>query len=129
MFDPPYWVGIVEIKENNMIRAARHVFGAEPTEPQLIQFALREYGHLCFSRPVPFVDVKVRAESFKRRMREIRRQTKISQTCTRAQQAIKLDYEISARERKETGREERRADDERKYRLRSIRKAEKHRGH
>lgn len=84
---------------------------------------------LSFSRPIFCDHVEERAINFKRRMREIRHQTEISQTCTRAQKAIKNEYEISARERKETGREDRRAEDEKKYLLRKIRRAEKHRGH
>ena len=42
-FDPPFWVGIFEKIENNHCQAARQVFGAEPTEPELIRFALENY--------------------------------------------------------------------------------------
>jgi len=39
-FEGPFWVGVLEIRQGDGVRAARHVFGAEPTDPQLYDFAV-----------------------------------------------------------------------------------------
>lgn len=46
-FDGQYWVGVLEIVEDQQLRAARHVFGAEPTGPELYEFALHRFAALA----------------------------------------------------------------------------------
>ncbi|WP_412759486.1 DUF2992 family protein [Nocardiopsis rhodophaea] len=33
---PPCWVGVLEPDDDEGVRAARHIFGAEPTGPELL---------------------------------------------------------------------------------------------
>jgi hypothetical protein len=41
-FEPPFWVAVLEQRDDDgMVRAVRHVFGAEPTNPELYEFLLR----------------------------------------------------------------------------------------
>ena len=42
-FDGQYWVGVLEIVEDQRLWAASHVFGAEPTGPELYEFALHGF--------------------------------------------------------------------------------------
>jgi len=43
----PFWVGILEIRDDDGVRVARHVFGEEPSGPELYAFGLsREYDRL-----------------------------------------------------------------------------------
>lgn len=128
-FDPPYWVGIVEILENNTIRVARHVFGVEPTEPQLLEFAKNDYRNLSFSKPVPCAIQNPQNVNFKRKMREIRRQMTERSDSTRSQDFIRQDYDSRTRDRKHSAKEDRSTELEKKYRLKKNRRAEKHRGH
>ncbi|NLF51148.1 MAG: YjdF family protein [Leptolinea sp.] len=128
-FDPPYWVGIVEILENNTISVARHVFGVEPTEPQLLEFAKNDYRNLSFSKPVLCEIQNPQNVNFKRKMREIRRQMAERPDSTRSQDFIRQDYESRTRDRKQSAKEDRSADLEKKNRLKKIRRAEKHHGH
>lgn len=37
-FEDPFWVGIVETEDGGRYRAARHVFGAEPSMPEVLRF-------------------------------------------------------------------------------------------
>ncbi|WP_158892516.1 YjdF family protein [Amycolatopsis anabasis] len=37
--DGQFWVGVYEIHEDGLVRAARHVFGAEPNNAELAAFA------------------------------------------------------------------------------------------
>ncbi|KPL70743.1 hypothetical protein ADM99_15400 [Leptolinea tardivitalis] len=128
-FDPPYWVGIFEKTENGLYQTAKHVFGAEPSEPELLKFVLEKYPSVAFSRPVPAENVLTEKVNYKRRMREIRAEMRNPCRSTRAQEALQKEYEINARERKLISKEERQLENDHKYRLRQVRRAEKHRGH
>lgn len=129
IYESPFWVGLFERTEQNSYQAARFVFGAEPTEPQLIQFALTGFMSLQFSQPVEADNTPSRELNFKRRMREVKMQMAEPAGATRAQLAVKQEYEQQACEREVSHREERAADQQRKFQLRQIKRAEKHRGH
>jgi hypothetical protein len=129
LYESPYWVGIFERMESGKYQAARFVFGAEPTEPQLLQFALTKFVLLQFSRPADSPDKQAKPTSFKRRMREVKKQMDIPAASTRAQLAIQQEYEAHAAEREVNHRDERDADQERRFRLKQAKRAEKHRGH
>lgn len=129
IFESPFWVGIFERMEPDTYQAARFVFGAEPTDPELLDFALTALSNLRFSQPVRHVDVPRQEVKFKRRMREIKKQMAQPSGCTRARLAIKQEYELQARERETARRDERDMNEERKFRLRQARRAEKQRGH
>jgi hypothetical protein len=129
LYESPFWVGIFERIESGKYQAARFVFGADPTEPQLLQFALSDFLLLQFSRPADIPGTQAKPANFKRRMREIKKQMDIPAGSTRAQLAIQQEYEAHAAERKINHRDERDADEERRFRLKRAKRAEKHRGH
>ncbi|HZE41373.1 MAG TPA: YjdF family protein, partial [Stackebrandtia sp.] len=45
-FEDPFWVGVLEIAGPDGVRAARHVFGPEPSNAELWQFVRRDFGRL-----------------------------------------------------------------------------------
>ncbi|MFB6890835.1 YjdF family protein [Kitasatospora sp. NPDC056327] len=45
-FDDPFWVGVLEIADHGGVRAARHVFGSEPGNAELLDFVRRDFGRL-----------------------------------------------------------------------------------
>src|SRR3954469_22207679 len=46
--DGRFWVGVYEIHEDGLVRAARHLFGAEPTNPERAAFASgRDFARLA----------------------------------------------------------------------------------
>lgn len=45
-FDGQFWVGLLEILEDGHVRAARHVFGAEPSGAEVLAFSLHGYDAL-----------------------------------------------------------------------------------
>jgi hypothetical protein len=128
-FDPPFWVGIFEKIENNHCQAARQVFGSEPTEPELIKFALENYNTLRFSQPALINPEQNKSANYKRRMREIRGQMLAPEKSTKAQQIIRKEYETNSNFRKNENRHNRFEEQRQKYRLRKVKQAEKHRGH
>ncbi len=50
--DGQFFVAVAEVREEGGCRAARHVFGAEPSPRQVYEFVLREYAALRFGKAV-----------------------------------------------------------------------------
>lgn len=46
-FEEPFWVGIVETENNGAYSVARHVFGAEPTTPEVFSFICDHWNDLA----------------------------------------------------------------------------------
>ncbi len=129
LFDPPFWVGIFEHNDGDTYRMARHVFGAEPTEPQLLELARNGFPGLTFSNPVNLASVELREVGYKRRMREIRAAMKNPAASTRSQQILQQEMERQAQNNREHRRQIRQQSEDLKFQARQARKAEKHRGH
>ena len=45
--DGHYWVGVLALTCDDGVRAARHIFGAKPTNAELLAFAGREFDELA----------------------------------------------------------------------------------
>lgn len=128
LFDPPFWVGIVEREHSGLYDACRIVFGAEPRDCEVYQFILDRYEHLVFSPALEVPQSAERKRSPKRAQRLARREALPAGTGTKAQQALQLQREQCKQERKALSREAREAEQERRYQLRREKRMEKHRG-
>ena len=73
-FEDPYWVGVFERIDESGYAVARFVFGGEPTEAELHQFAIQHAHTLSYSQPGPVPETDGREIGFKRRQREARQQ-------------------------------------------------------
>ncbi len=127
-FENPFWVGVFERIENGRLSAAKVTFGAEPKEPELLAYLLRNYYRLQFS-PAVEATVKPEHRNPKRAQREARRQTAQVGTGTKSQQALKLQQEQNKQARKHRSRARKQAEAERLYALKQQQKREKHKGH
>lgn len=127
-FDPPFWVGVFERLENDMLSACKVTFGAEPKDCEIWDFVLHRYDKLKFGTPVKTA-VKQRADNPKRRRRNIKKQTELSGIGTKSQQILAATREKTKTERKQIGKAERELEKQRKFELRSQKRREKHRGH
>jgi hypothetical protein len=71
-FDQPFWVAVLETRDDDgTVRAIRHVFGGEPTNPELYEFLLR-HGTALLRR----MDVAVPGDDAEAALREDRGQRK-----------------------------------------------------
>jgi hypothetical protein len=104
-FDGQFWVGVLEIHDAGKVQAARHVFGTEPTGPQLYEFGLHEFGDLLTAaescEPAP-ASGRPRVNP-KRIARLVARERAAPVVSTAAQNAMRLSIEARAKERR--GRE------------------------
>ena len=47
-FEEPFWVGVFEQETDGVMRAARVVFGAQPTDAEVFEFVLRHADRLRY---------------------------------------------------------------------------------
>lgn len=128
-FEEPFWVGVFEREDETGLRVSRVVFGAEPTDAELYEYIRREYRHLDFSKPIKSQVKIIRKKNFKRMQREARKTVYEEGIGTKAQQAIKLQMELSKTEHQAKSRERQDAEKMLKFKLKQEKKKEKHRGH
>lgn len=134
-FDGQYWVGVLEIVEDRQLRAASHVFGAEPTGPELYEFALHRFAALAAraraSSAVPIENARStrRPGNPKRAARLLAKERAAPPVSTAAQQAMKETVTARAEDRRAAHRRAR-EQDRQQQRTTAHRKArERHRGH
>lgn len=127
-FDGQFWVGIIERIEKGGLSAARVVFGAEPSDEEVLGFVLEKWHTLRFS---PKVDAerKKEPENPKRRQREAARAAAKATPSTKAQQALAEMREQDKMAARKSSATKKREDAERKRALRLEKRKEKHRGH
>ena len=90
---------------------------------------MKYYDRLEFSPSVAVVAAKKNMGNPKRQQREARKQTAAVGIGTKAQQALQLQREERKLTRKTVSREQREAEQERRFALRQQKRKEKHRGH
>ena len=91
-FEEPFWIGVFERVEGEMLSASKIIFGAEPKEYEVLAFIQKNYYRLKFS-PAVEAGVKERASNPKKAQREARKQTHMSGIGTKSQQALQMQRE------------------------------------
>ena len=126
--DGQSWAGIVEHSEGGKLGVARIIFGAEPSDAEILRFVVDRWEKLAFygnaeSEPDGLV------KNPKRRMRDAAKALRKPAMSTKAQQAISAQRESkrmeSSRERSQRRRKEKKA----RFVQRSEKHKQKHRGH
>ena len=128
-FEEPFWIGIFERGEENSLCVCRVVFGKEPKDYEIYEFVLKEYNNLKFGMPTSVDESKTNRINPKRLLRKIKKETKAAGVGTKAQLAIKQQYEANKSERIAISRDEMERQNEERYELRKEKKKKKHRGH
>lgn len=126
-FENPFWVGVFEITSNDKLSVCRVVFGAEPKDNEIYEFILKNYCQLRFSPFVEAVELKA-AKNPKRIKREVQKQLENKGVGTKAQQALKLQYEKVKDERKVLNRANKEAEKQRRFELKQEKRRQKHKG-
>ena len=126
-FEDPFWVGIVERREGGRLRAARVVFGAEPSDREVYAWVLECFDGLHFSPPVKDGLRRAMAQNPKRRQRQAAKAA-VQGVGTRSQQALQSAREANAQQRVARSASQREAEAQRRFYLRQEKKKAKHRG-
>lgn len=131
-FDKRLWVGTFERIDKEGYAVARHIFGAEPSDPEVHEFVLNHYHELKFG-DAKAITVQIQRMNPKRVQREVHREMeKIKETTrpsTLAQDYMRDEIEKKKQEKKTESRAEKQASKEKQFVIKQEKKKEKHRGH
>lgn len=127
-FEDPFWIGIFERVSEGKLSVSKVTFGAEPKDYEVLEFILNHYDKLEFS-PAVEAEIRKKADNPKRRQRDARKQVHNSGVGTKSQQALQIQREEMKIERKQISKEQREAEKQRNFRLKQLKRKEKHRGH
>lgn len=128
--DGQFWVGVVELLENGTLKAARHLFGAEPKDTEVIEWV---NNHLLsfisgLRKEVAVKPVAEQKVNPKRLARLAAREVQLKGISSYAHLALQLELEARKKERKVRSRAEREAEKERKWEIARQKAKAKHRG-
>ena len=126
--DGHFWVGLAERVEGGTYGVDRIVFGAEPSDEEILRFVASEWAKLAFFGDEP-AEASEPARNPKRRAREASKALMQPAMGTKAQQALASRREAMKRE-SARARSQRRADEaEARFEQRKLKRKRKHRGH
>lgn len=126
--DGQFWVGIVEHIEDGRLGAARIVFGAEPSDEEVLRFVVEKWHTLTFGgSQAP--DERRLSKSPKRRQREASKALKQPPASTKAQMALAEQREASKQAAAEIRKQKREEGKRARFEQRSAKRKEKRRGH
>ena len=126
--DGQFWVGLAEHAEDGTYGVVRIVFGAEPSNEEILRFVVNKWAKLSFFGG-DHAEASKPAKNPKRRAREAAKALKRPAVSTKAQQALAAQREAMKRESAQA-RGRRRADEaEARFERRKLKRKQKHRGH
>jgi len=132
--DGRFWVGVYEIHEDGLVRAARHLFGSEPTNAELAVFAAgRDFARLAdearAAPPVPAEQRPTARLNAKRLAKLAKKAQQDEGIGTAAQRALRDALTEHAAENKAARKRRTAADATRRRALARAKARAKHRGH
>jgi hypothetical protein len=127
-FEDPFWVGILESEDEGRLAVARHVFGAEPSNAELLHFMLDRFADMPRAVSRDGAERRRAPVNPKRAVREARRDA-VRAVSTKAQAALSAARSELKSEKKASSAEERRASEARRFELRSEKRKRRHTGH
>lgn len=126
--DGQFWVGLAEHVEDGRYGAARIVFGAEPSDEEILRFVISKWEKLAFFGDAP-AEASKPARNPKRRAREASRALKQPAMGTKAQQALASQRETMKQESAHARSQRRAEEAEARFEQRKLKRKQKHRGH
>ena len=126
--DGQFWVGLAERVEDGRYGVARIVFGAEPSDEEILRFVTSKWAKLAFFGDEP-TEASKPAKNPKRRIREALKALKQPAMGTKAQQALADQREAKKRESIHARSQRRAEDAEARFEQRRMKRKQKHRGH
>ena len=127
--DGQFWVGIIERVENDRLQAAKVVFGAEPSNEEILRFVVERWHRLSLS--TASIDAKRPrlAANPKRRLREAAKAMREHGTSTKAQTALAKERECTKSKARSTRTAQAREERQRRFEQRVEKRRQRHRSH
>ena len=127
-FEEPFWVGVFERIQSGKLSVCKVTFGAEPKDPEVLEFVCTQFRGLKFSQPVAYEEREHSRSNPKRMRRKIEKAVNSVGVGTKSQQALKAQYELNKQEHKSAAKHDREAAEKLKFELRRAKRKAKHKG-
>ena len=129
-FEEPFWIGLIEKEDDGAYSVAKHVFGAEPTTPEVFSFVCDHWNDLRFTHDVQVEVRQSKRINPKRLQRMIEKEMKANaRPGTKAQQTLAEQREMAIEASKALSRERRDELKREQFAKRTEKRKQKHRGH
>ena len=126
--DGQFWVGLAERVEDGKFGIARIVFGAEPSDEEILRFVASKWEKLSFFGGEP-TETSKPARNPERRAREASKALRQPAMSTKAQQALANQREAMKRESAHAKSQRRAEEAEARFEQRKLKRKQKHHGH
>ncbi|MBY0029125.1 YjdF family protein [Priestia aryabhattai] len=129
--DGQFWIGIIEVVEGGKLKAFRYVFGAEPKDTEILDFIHHKLLNLINQSIHSGLDVKIKSNKKvnpKRLQRQVAKEVNKIGISTKAQEAMKQEYEEKKKSRKKKSKQYREELKEQKYLVKKLKAKTKHKG-
>jgi hypothetical protein len=129
--DGQFWVGIIEVVEDGKLRAFRYVFGAEPKDKEILDFIYYRLQDIINQSVHSGLNVKGKSNKKinpKRLQRQVAKQINKVGVSTKAQEAMKQEYEEKKKSKKKRAKQYREELKEQKYLMKKQKARAKHKG-
>ena len=126
--DGQFWVGLAEHVEGGKYGVARIVFGAEPSDEEILRFVTSEWEKLSFFGDKA-IETNKPAKNPKRRAREAAKALKRPAMSTKAQQALAAQREAMKQESAHARSRRRAEEADARFEQRKLKRKQKHRGY
>ncbi len=131
-FEKRYWIGAFERTDKEGYAVARHIFGAEPSDPEIHEFILNHYHELKFGE-LKEIHIEIQRMNPKRVQREVRREMEKMKETTRpstlAQDYMREELEKKKKEKKSVSSAEKQARKDEQFAIKQEKRKSKHQGH
>ena len=129
-FEEPFWIGLIEKEDDGAYSVAKHVFGAEPTTPEVFSFVYDHWNDLRFTHDVQVEVKQSKRINPKRLQRMIEKEMKANvRPGTKAQQTLAEQREMAKEASQALSRERREELKREQFAKRTEKRKQKHRGH
>jgi hypothetical protein len=128
-FEEPFWIGIFARTQNEKYEVARVVFGSEPKDYEVYEFVLKAFYHVKYTCSIAVEKQKEKKINPKRMQRKIKKAVQDNGIGTKAQQAMKLQYEDNKIQKRKKSKEMKEEEKRKRFSMKQQKKKEKHKGH
>lgn len=126
--DGQFWVGLAEHVEGGRYGVARIVFGAEPSDEEILRFVTSKWEKFSFFGGKP-AEASKPAKNPKRRAREAAKALNRPAMSTKALQALVAQREAMKQESAHARSRRRAEEADARFEQRKLKRKQKHRGH
>lgn len=128
-FEDPFWVGLVEVQDGGDYSVAKHVFGAEPSTPEVYDFFLAHWNNLRFTREIQVEAPESKRINPKRLRRMIEKELRSdTRHDTKAQQALSEERSLAKETGAQLSRQRKQEREREQFAKRTEKRKQKHRG-